>query len=900
MKHLLIIVSLLFFSATSTLAQSGLMLLQEADTLFEYGAYANSMLQYDRASLEFKSADQGNYLYCRNKSAECLIRTGKLDEAEEIVVTELKTTENNLSSYRAMLFNSKATILMYKGRLDQAIIEAKTGLTTLELGKSNTQTYSFTQSELYNTLGLIYWLQGNLEYAEDYLSQALQLRLTLTPKKPAAIAAVQNNLGLVYTGDDNDLALKSFQSAYDEYIKIYPKNHPSIAIALSNIALIYRMQGVYNTSILNYDNAYAIWEALYPGNHTNKAFILSSKAQVYLEEKNYSAAHQNADKALQMYQSLYDEKNVNIAATHILKGEIYKAQMNYTAALAAFQKSFISNSEKFNSTDILKNPASNDYKDGSLMLSGLLNKAHTLTLLHQSKTLRMKDLQLSLQTYYVADSILNTLRHTRTGKSDKISLAKLASVLNERAVDVAYLISQNSTQPKKYLNDCFYFIEKSKSAVLLDAIADANAKSFSGIPDKLLQEEENYQLQITYIEQKLIKGDLSDDEKKSLSNNLFELKNKYDVFISQLEKQYPDYYNLKYNTQTTTISSIQSKLKKGDVMINYLIAEESKTLYRFCITPTDFFLSTSSTPDNINKVIHGFNNSIKFKLNKLFIPTAKELSEYCIPKLPKETKHLIIVADGFLSTLPFEALLHTTPKSDTVSFQSLDYLIQHYSFSYSFAGGLYQNYSYQGSGDKVLVFAPITFESVQMSELPGSHTEALQLKSIYSDKKVTVLENNLATKNIFYSDSIQQFNIIQLATHGVVDPDNPELSCIYTYGNTADEATLYSGDIYNINLNDVRLITLSACQTGQGKITKGEGLIGLSRALLYAGADQMIVSYWKVSDEATAQLMLYLHQNIHQGNMEFHEALQAAKKKLISEGKFSAPYYWAPFVLIGE
>jgi CHAT domain-containing protein len=899
MKYI-IILSFLFFSIINSLAQSALMLLQEADTLFEYGAYANSMLQYDRASIEFKAGDKNNYLYCRNKSAECLIRIGKLDDAEEIVNLELEEIDSSLPQYRAMLYNSKATIYMYKGRLDQAITEAKMGIATLELNSRNSSNNTLTQSELYNTLGLIYWLQGNLEYAKDYLTQALEFRQSLTPKKPAAVAAVQNNLGLVYTGTDNDLALKSFQSAYDEYMKIYPKNHPSIAVVLSNIALIYRLQGVYNTSIAYYDSAYDIWEVLYPGNHTNKAFILSSKAQVYLEEKNFKTAHDNTDKALQMYQSLLDEKNVNIAATHILKGEIFKAQMNYTAALSEFQKSLISNSEKFHSTDPTMNPSSKDYKDGSLMLSGLLNKAHTLTLLHQSKTLRMKDLQQSLETYYVADSILSTLRHTRTGKSDKISLAKLASVLNERAVAVAYLISQNSTQPKKYLNDCFYFIEKSKSAVLLEAIADANAKSFSGIPDELLQEEENYQLQITYLEQKLIKGDAGDDEKKELTKRLFELKNKYDAFITQLEKQYPDYFNLKYNTQTTTIASIQSKLKKGDVMINYLIVEEANTLYRFCITPNDYFLTTASTPEKIHKTIAGFNNSIKFKLNHLFIPTATELSKYCIPKLPKGTEHLIIVADGFLSTIPFEALLSTTPKSDTVSFESLDYLVKHYSISYAFAGGLYQNYSYQGSGDHVLIFAPITFESVQMSDLPGSHQEAMELKSLYSDKNVTLLENDEASKTIFFSDSIKKFNIIQLATHGVVDPDQPELSCIYTFGKTAEEATLYTGDLYNINLEDVRLITLSACQTGQGKITKGEGLIGLSRALLYAGADQIIVSYWKVSDEATAKLMLYLHQNIHQNNMEFHEALQAAKKKLISESKFSAPYYWAPFVLIGE
>jgi CHAT domain-containing protein len=94
---------------------------------------------------------------------------------------------------------------------------------------------------------------------------------------------------------------------------------------------------------------------------------------------------------------------------------------------------------------------------------------------------------------------------------------------------------------------------------------------------------------------------------------------------------------------------------------------------------------------------------------------------------------------------------------------------------------------------------------------------------------------------------------------------------------------------------------LSACQTGLGKVSKGEGVIGLSRALIYAGAKNIIVSFWTVADESTAELMTNFYRELASNpNQDFKKALQKAKLKMIAEGKFANPYYWAPFVLIGD
>ena len=96
------------------------------------------------------------------------------------------------------------------------------------------------------------------------------------------------------------------------------------------------------------------------------------------------------------------------------------------------------------------------------------------------------------------------------------------------------------------------------------------------------------------------------------------------------------------------------------------------------------------------------------------------------------------------------------------------------------------------------------------------------------------------------------------------------------------------------------LVCLSACQTGLGKVSKGEGVIGLSRALVYAGARNIMVSFWSVSDESTSQMMTGFYQDaLASSNPEYRKNLQQVKIKMINEKKYSAPFYWAPFVLIG-
>jgi CHAT domain-containing protein len=118
---------------------------------------------------------------------------------------------------------------------------------------------------------------------------------------------------------------------------------------------------------------------------------------------------------------------------------------------------------------------------------------------------------------------------------------------------------------------------------------------------------------------------------------------------------------------------------------------------------------------------------------------------------------------------------------------------------------------------------------------------------------------------------------------------------------TGEDGVLFLGEIYNLRL-DADLVTLSACETGLGKISRGEGIIGLTRALLYAGARNVMVSLWKVADASTGDLMVNFYTNILEArkNTRISAAMREAKLSMIKDQKYANPYYWSPFIMVGR
>ena len=147
------------------------------------------------------------------------------------------------------------------------------------------------------------------------------------------------------------------------------------------------------------------------------------------------------------------------------------------------------------------------------------------------------------------------------------------------------------------------------------------------------------------------------------------------------------------------------------------------------------------------------------------------------------------------------------------------------------------------------------------------------------------------------------YRIVHFATHGVLNTQRPALSglvlSLLDPAGRRQDGFLRLHDVYNLQLA-ADLVVLSGCQTALGKEVGGEGLVGLTRGFLYAGADRVVASLWQVDDESTAELMKRFYRAMLRDGRRPAEALRAAQLELAADRRWSAPFYWAGFVLQGE
>lgn len=171
----------------------------------------------------------------------------------------------------------------------------------------------------------------------------------------------------------------------------------------------------------------------------------------------------------------------------------------------------------------------------------------------------------------------------------------------------------------------------------------------------------------------------------------------------------------------------------------------------------------------------------------------------------------------------------------------------------------------------------------------------------FGNKAAVYLEEDAREASV-KTDKLGEYRILHFATHGLVNEKNPQLSGLILSpedSTSKEDGILHLGEIYNLNLN-ADLVVLSACETGLGQVAKGEGIIGLTRGFLYAGASNVLVSLWQVSDVTTADLMVDFYDKML-GGMSKPEALRAAKLQMIRRHpEYAKPYYWAPFILVGR
>ena len=762
---------------------------------------------------------------------------------------------------------------MKQGRADLAIKHYKSILST---DQTTTQRY-FT----YRQLGLAYFSIGSYASANQNMRQAYNLNLSLYDEKSDERASIYNDLGLINSTHQPIKALEFYKKNQAIYTQKYGEKDLHLATVLTNIGVIQIQQGEYTLGINQLKDALKI----NVNNDTRKAFIYSQLGQAYLLNSQDDLASQFTKDALGIYLKEYGEKHPEVAQTFISLGNIELYRKHHKKALANYQYALIANSD-YETLDIYQLPTLDTKSlSNTLFLNTLHLKAQVFEQLYFEKSLNRKDLLITEKHLEFCAELFENIQRTQPEESDKLALSTLSHSIYQDAVRVSMELAEISITKSIYYKKAFCYAENSSASLLLDAIQDAKAKNFSGLPDEILEQEKALKASMFSLRKQKLERSTAQLEKKILKST-----NAYKDLIHVIEEKYPKYYELKFSRKKATLQDIQKKLPDGETLIQYFLDEQNNILFTFVITNSTYKVHSKVLPTSFNRNLVGFKNAIYYDVKSYISSLGKMISKTLLPRIPKGTKNIVFIPSGNLNKLPFEVLQFKNK-----------FLIESFAISYHYTASLHTNSLQKNdSGPKNIgLFAPVNFD--RQKTLIGTELEVKQIKKLFSTKKLEadVFLMEEASESTVKKIPPNSYDILHFATHGEVNSKYPELSKIYLKANDNEDGKLHTGEIYNLNLSS-SLVTLSACETGLGKQQKGEGVMGLSRALIYAGANNLIVSYWKVNDDATTELMYQFYNILLETRCPYKTAIRASKLALIKSNKYSAPKFWSAFVLIGK
>jgi CHAT domain-containing protein len=875
-----------------------LMSVSAQDDLLRRGNKAYNEKSYEKAYVLFEQAlqqrdpdlDSLNQLHYHVLMLQCLVPQGfyqeTINRASQLLSTSANPNFDSLSNANLLLLQGESYLNI--GRNSEALAALKNA----ELLFGSTESDGL--SSCYNLLGVTYWNNQNRNLALQYHNQALEQRIAVFGKESVETADSYNNIGLLYVDFDNQKSIGYFEKSLSIYTNTLGNINSKVGYVLLNMSKVKGNQSWYDEAIALHARAADIWDQLYTDDHPTKAYTKIVRAQLYQARRQYTEAKTAYNEALIIYLRIFGNKHPEVANTYFSIGQVQQEESLFSEALSSFQHAIYANlrGQSYQKPPAL--PAIKNYLNADYLLAALVAKAKVLEALHFEKTLKARELKNAIYTYQQADTLVSSIRTLRESESDKIRLGELANLIYENGIKLALVLDDLPMFYRGYNEVAFNFCERSKAAILLSSIQESEAKDFAGLPAAVLFKEDSLKKDIAYLQQLQAKGNSSVETER----RLFETEKEYRALLQVMEKDYPAYYDLKHSSSLITLSNLQKVISPNEMVISYF--EGTEEIFIFNITSNKLEISRKPKPDNWEKIIHGFRNAIYFRLEDYHKTFSQQLETILLDELPNQrVSSLVIIPAGQLFQVPFEAI--KLQKDST-------YLIQKYAVSYTYAATLWAKKSTSNvtQSGGMLSIAPIDFSShsEKLTNLNGTGKEVSDIKILFSLKNIAydTYKGEQASELIFKETDLQQYEYLHFATHGEVNMSNPALSRIFLLPSENEDGSLYTGELYGLKLN-AKLVCLSACETGLGKLATGEGILGLSRALLYAGSSNLIVSQWKVADESTAKLMTDFYENLlssNATNSNLSGALRQAKLDLLATKAYSDPYYWAPFILIGS
>ena len=705
-------------------------------------------------------------------------------------------------------------------------------------GWRTTRTY---KGSAYLASGDLLTKEGKYTEALAKLDTALQLDTEIENRFNTGEAL--SHIGFVYS------RLGNYSAAVEkltESAKIMKEENDSVGLAgvYNNFGVALQGAGRIEKALDYFTNSLKIYQK-----HDNPDMVLAimnNMGTIFFDRKEYVKAEDYHEKGLQLSRELNEKDQevnflLNLANDQTMLGNTEAAGPNYESA--------------FKIARSIKSP--------DLIWKIFAGMAETYKIRGDYD----KVVQLNDSALKIIENMRNTL------KDNELQASYMASerFAFEDIINMLEMFHEKESN-RGYDKLAFGYAEQSKSRVLLDLLAESKAKAGN-------------------------KGDRSSDTR-------------HDIFS---------------NTQTVSLDEAELLCPdRNTVILEYMVGDSSSCLWEITRSGHRLFKLPG------RKALQEQIESIRFALLKpdqsnydFFTKGGYSLYQVLLqpaePYFTNKSK-LIIIPDGILNYLPFEVLLTDNKEiGPNSSYGNLPFLVRKYPVSYAQSASVLmsllneqkKNTKTDTDYKKLVAFGdPIYENENDTSPVTVNRYERLQ----YSGKEIEIistffkkgnaeiyLRNNATEENVKREGNLKKFNYIHFATHGFIDEAKPDFSSLVLTKetNSEEDGFLQAKEIFNLDLN-ADLVVLSACQTGLGKLIRGEGMVGLTRAFMYAGTPTVMVSLWSVSDVSTATLMGEFYRNLVKEKLSKTEALRNAQLSMLGNEKFAHPFYWAPFVIIGD
>ncbi len=722
---------------------------------------------------------------------------------------------------------------------------------------------------LFNDLGLLYFQSGNYQQASNYFRKAGHVLAKNNPFYEDLFVNYQINYAIVL------FKLEKFSEADSILHGLLPYGLHLDEI-YNNIGLIQHRLKKFQEAIVSFQKVHYS-NALQIG-------LQNDRANAWLALKNYDSVFTYLNAALQKNKK-FNRKNTSVDFGLSLKiyGDMEKDQSNFTQALRHYQQALNQFYPAFTDSSIHANPKKFTGRFSYVHLFHTLEaKAAVLDALYL-QTKNMYWAREELNAFGAAFLLIDYIEKTYDSDEARLFLEKSKYAIHDRPVVLAFDL-YTKTKLKDFLEMAYELDQKNKATVL----AFNDHRNQLNIPATGLREQEHH-LKVAITRLSLQAPSSEAVLRKESERQISELEMQLGKVQEKIGQHYPV-----VTMKVPTISFIQNQMLDDETqLLSFHLGEKKLTV--FSITKSAFRGIEKNIYPEFYKDLENFVSRLHTLSDTLSSDDEenKRLNLFLLDSvLDPSFKRLIIIPDNELNFLPFDALK-----------QGNSFLIEKYSIQYQYSTLLLKKDNKDFSKATTVSFAPFTKEdysgeSLKFYQLPQSLQEVSGLDG-------TLFINEKATKQNFL-DNYGRNQIIHLATHAVAYDSAGHFSFIaFAPWNdpTQDGYLLYAPEIYNLDFSKNRLVILSACETGFGKLVKGEGIMSLSRAFSYAGCPNIIASYWKADDQATAYLGQKIHVYLKKG-FSVDEALQKAKKDYLLDRsinpRMKQPAYWANLVLIGN